>query len=104
RGQPLLRSQSPSRETDSRHDLPDHRPHEDLNMIAALLPLAANALQAVTTSAPPAAATGGVGFGEVMAQASGEALTSLKTAESTSMAGIEGNASVQQVVDSVMSA
>ena len=74
-------------------------------MIAALLPLAANALQAVTTSAPPAAAaTGGAGFGEVMAQASGEVLSSLKTAESTSMAGIEGKASVQQVVDSVMSA
>jgi flagellar hook-basal body complex protein FliE len=74
-------------------------------MIAALLPLAASALQAATTSAPAAASsTGGAGFGEVMAQASGEALHTLKSAESTSMAGIEGKVGVQQVVDSVMSA
>jgi flagellar hook-basal body complex protein FliE len=78
-------------------------------MIAALLPLAAGALQAATTSAPAAvsstaSSTGGAGFGEVMAQASGEALHTLKSAESTSMAGIEGKVGVQQVVDSVMSA
>ena len=74
-------------------------------MIAALLPLAASALQAATTSAPAAVpSTGGAGFGEVMAQASGEALHTLKSAESTSMAGIEGKVGVQQVVDSVMSA
>ena len=77
-------------------------------MIAALLPLAAGALQAATSSAPAvasaASSTGGAGFGEVMAQASGEALNTLKSAESTSMAGIEGKVGVQQVVDSVMSA
>jgi flagellar hook-basal body complex protein FliE len=73
-------------------------------MIAALLPLAASALQAATTSAPAVPSTGGAGFGEVMAQASGEALNTLKSAESTSMAGIEGKVGVQQVVDSVMSA
>jgi flagellar hook-basal body complex protein FliE len=74
-------------------------------MIAALLPLAANALQAVTTTAPSAAAaTDGAGFGEAMAQASSEALKTLKTAETTSMAGLQGKASVQQVTESVMSA
>jgi flagellar hook-basal body complex protein FliE len=78
-------------------------------MIAALLPLAASALQAATTSAPAAVSSAassarGAGFGEVMAQASGEALNTLKSAESASMAGIEGKVGVQQVVDSVMSA
>jgi flagellar hook-basal body complex protein FliE len=74
-------------------------------MIAALLPLAASALQAVTTSAPAAISSArGAGFGEVLAQASGEALNTLKSAESTSMAGIEGKVGVQKVVESVMSA
>ena len=74
-------------------------------MIAALLPVAANVLQAVTSSAPStASATAGADFGEVMAQASSDALKTLKTAEATSMAGLQGKASVQQVVDSVMSA
>jgi flagellar hook-basal body complex protein FliE len=74
-------------------------------MIAALLPVAANVLHAVTSSAPStASATAGADFGEVMAQASSDALKTLKTAEATSMAGLQGKASVQQVVDSVMSA
>jgi flagellar hook-basal body complex protein FliE len=72
-------------------------------MIAALLPVAANVLQAVTSSAP-STASATADFGEVMAQASSDALKTLKTAESTSMAGLQGKASVQQVVDSVMSA
>ena len=74
-------------------------------MIAALLPLAASALQAVTTTAPAAvSSSGGAGFGEVMSQVSGDALKTLRSAESVSMSGIQGKASVQQVVDSVMSA
>jgi flagellar hook-basal body complex protein FliE len=77
-------------------------------MIAALLPLAASAVQALTTAAPHAAAAvsaaSGAGFGEVLAQASSDALKTLKTAETTSMAGLQGKASVQQVVDGVMSA
>ncbi|MGO9428815.1 flagellar hook-basal body complex protein FliE [Rhodoblastus sp.] len=75
-------------------------------MIAALLPLAANALQAVTTSAPSTAASASAGgdFGQFMAQASSDALNTLKTAERTSMAGIEGKASASEVVGSVMNA
>ncbi len=78
-------------------------------MIAALLPLAANALQAVTTAAAPSApaatsATAGGDFGQFMAQASSDALNTLKTAERTSMAGIEGKASASEVVGSVMNA
>ena len=77
-------------------------------MIGALLPLAANAVQALTTTAPAASAaasaSAGSGFGAAMAQASGDALKTMRAAETTSMAGLEGKASVQQVVDSVMSA
>jgi flagellar hook-basal body complex protein FliE len=77
-------------------------------MIGALLPLAANALHGVTTAAPAASsassATAGADFGSVMAQASNDALKTMKSAEATSMAGLEGKASVSQVVDSVMSA
>ncbi len=78
-------------------------------MIGALLPLAANALQAATTTAPAAAsqashAAAGSDFGAVMAQASGDALKTLRTAETTSMAGIEGKASASEVVNSVMNA
>src|SRR5271157_512559 len=76
-----------------------------MTMIGALLPLAASAVQALTTSpAATPSATSGAGFNEVMAQASGDALKTLRTAEATSMTGIEGKASAQQVVENVMSA
>ena len=75
-------------------------------MIGALLPLAASAVQALTTA--PAAATptaaAGASFSDVMAQASSDALKTLKTAEATSMTGLEGKANVQQVVENIMSA
>jgi len=43
-------------------------------------------------------------FGQVMAQVSGNAVDVLKTAEATSMAGLQGTATVQDVVEAVMSA
>ena len=74
-------------------------------MIGALLPLAASAVQALTTSpAAPATAVSGASFSDVMAQASSDALKTLKTAEASSMTGLEGKANVQQVVENVMSA
>ena len=75
-------------------------------MIGALLPLAASAVQTLTMSpaAPPNTAAAGASFGDIMAQASSDALTTLKTAETTSMTGLEGKANVQQVVENVMSA
>ena len=53
---------------------------------------------------PPATARAGADFSDVMAQAASDALKTLKSAEATSMTGLEGKASVQQVVESVMSA
>ena len=75
-------------------------------MIGALLPLAAQAIQTRTTApaAPVSAAGAGQSFGEVLSQASGDALKTMRTAEASSMSGIEGKASVQQVVENVMSA
>jgi flagellar hook-basal body complex protein FliE len=75
-------------------------------MIGALLPLAAQAVQTLTTApaAPVSAAGAGQSFGEVLAQASGDALKTLRAAETSSLSGLEGKASVQQVVENVMSA
>ncbi len=75
-------------------------------MIGALLPLAASAVQTLTTApaAQPTTAAAGASFGYIMAQASSDALKTLKTAETTSMSGLEGKANVQQVVENVMSA
>ncbi len=74
-------------------------------MIGALLPLAADAVQTLASALPkPAAATNGPDFSQAMAQAASDALKTMKTAETTSTAGLEGKASLQQVVDSVMAA
>jgi flagellar hook-basal body complex protein FliE len=76
-------------------------------MIGALLPLAANVVNTLTSVAAPtsaAAATAGSDFSTALAHASGDAVKTLRTAETVSMAGIEGKANVQQVVENVMTA
>lgn len=75
-------------------------------MIAALLPVAAGAVQTVAASVAPAAsaATAGADFSAALTQAAGDAVKTLRAAETTSMAGIQGKVSVQQVTDGVMSA
>jgi flagellar hook-basal body complex protein FliE len=56
---------------------------------------------AATAIAPEA---GSEEFGAMLGQLLGGAASALKTAEATSIAGMRGQASVQQVVDAVMSA
>ncbi len=84
-------------------------------MIVAALPLVTSALSSLApslgttassaaASAASAAATGGSDFGSVMAQVTGDAVKKMKAAEATSISGIEGKASTQDVVQSVMSA
>lgn len=51
-----------------------------------------------------AAAAAGPDFGRVLAEVSAEAVGSLKGAEAASIAGIQGKASVQNVVEAIMSA
>jgi flagellar hook-basal body complex protein FliE len=52
----------------------------------------------------PAQSAGGADFGSYLAQAANSAVQSLKTAEETSMAGLEGKASAQKVVEAVLAA
>jgi flagellar hook-basal body complex protein FliE len=46
----------------------------------------------------------GADFGTILAQAANNAVQSLQTAEQTSMAGLEGKASAQKVVEAVLAA
>ena len=85
-------------------------------MIVAALPLVTSALSSLAPSLGTAAssaasaassaatASSGADFGSVMSQVSGDAVKKLKAAEATSISGIEGKASTQDVVQSVMSA
>ena len=57
--------------------------------------------QSVTTKG---AATAPVDFGSVMAQVTQDAVGKLKSAEAMSISGLQGQASVQQVVQTVMDA
>jgi flagellar hook-basal body complex protein FliE len=62
----------------------------------------ADLARAAATAISPEATSGD--FGAMLGQLLGNAASALKTAEATSIAGMRGQASVQQVVDAVMSA
>ncbi|WGJ14474.1 flagellar hook-basal body complex protein FliE [Methylocapsa sp. D3K7] len=59
--------------------------------------------QALPAAQQTAAAAAGSDFGQVFAQV-GEAINTLKTGESAAISGLQGQTSVQHVVESVMSA
>jgi len=59
---------------------------------------------ATTASTAVTAAVSGVDFGQVLADVSARTIGDLKAGEATAISGLEGKASVQQVVESVMSA
>ncbi|MEH3147166.1 MAG: flagellar hook-basal body complex protein FliE [Methylobacterium frigidaeris] len=83
-------------------------------MIEALMSLAAFDKAAPTASsaaasllqrtAPPVASAGPADFGSVMAQLAAGTSQSLKAGEAAAIAGIQGKATAQQVVEAVMSA
>lgn len=79
-------------------------------MIPALLPLSAvgSSLTAAATSAASSvaasASSAGASFGAALADAASQAMGTLRSAETVSAKGINGAASVQQVVDGVMEA
>src|SRR5438045_234422 len=54
--------------------------------------------------ATAAKAAAGGDFGAALSQAAADAVQTMKTAEATSMAGLEGKASAQKVVEAVMAA
>ncbi|ACK49009.1 flagellar hook-basal body complex protein FliE [Methylocella silvestris BL2] len=74
-----------------------------LSLLGSIVGPAAAAVSP-STSVSAAATDGDAGFGHVLAQVSSDAVNSLKTGEATAILGLEGKASVQQVVESVMSA
>jgi flagellar hook-basal body complex protein FliE len=57
-----------------------------------------------TASAPTTAAATGVDFTAMLSDMASGAVSTLKTAEVTSFQGLQGQASVQKVVDAVMQA
>ena len=60
---------------------------------------------AITGSAPPAVSSGApTDFGSVLAQVAGDAIDKLKAGEATSISGLQGKASVQEVAKSVLDA
>ncbi|MBI1867233.1 MAG: flagellar hook-basal body complex protein FliE [Methylocystis sp.] len=52
----------------------------------------------------PAANVGGASFGQLLDQLSGGAVDALKAGEAAAISGIQGKASLQQVVDTIMAA
>ncbi len=76
-------------------------------MLAAI-PLITSALSALAPAAPAAASASvspaGQSFGDVFSKVASDAMTSMKTAEATSVQGIKGSADVQTVVQQVMGA
>ena len=76
-------------------------------MIGALLPVAMDVARGLAPSSPvtaAASASAGADFGQALAAAAGDAMKTLRSAESVSMSGIQGKVSVQQVTESVMQA
>jgi flagellar hook-basal body complex protein FliE len=74
-----------------------------LSVLAPVSPL-----DAIGSGRPVAAAPSAVGapmdFGEMLTQVASDAVATLKKGEATAISGIEGKASVQQVVEAVMNA
>jgi flagellar hook-basal body complex protein FliE len=69
----------------------------DLGRVAGTSPLAG------ATSAAPTAAPGN-DFAHTMASMAADAISTVKTGEATAIAGMQGNAPLQQVVQAVMQA
>lgn len=73
--------------------------------IGATFPsIGTSAVGSTFTPTGPAQAAAGADFGTVLSQIASEAVNTVKTAEATSIKGINGNATTQSVVESVMAA
>jgi flagellar hook-basal body complex protein FliE len=64
----------------------------------------AAATAAPAISPPPSAAAPQMDFAQTLASMAGDAIQTIKAGETTAMAGMKGQASLQQVVQSVMQA
>ncbi len=63
-----------------------------------------SALDAVTKGAAAATSSMPADFGQMLTQVASDAVGSLKKGEATAISGLQGKASVQQVVEAVMNA
>jgi flagellar hook-basal body complex protein FliE len=75
-----------------------------LSLLGSALGSTAPAATSQAIDKASAVSAAGVDFSQVLADASADAVNALKAGEATSIAGLQGKASVQQVVESVMSA
>jgi flagellar hook-basal body complex protein FliE len=80
-----------------------------LDAIGSFTPIRTNGPAASSATGPAAAAApsrsvSGTDFGDILADVSGQAVNSLKTAEATAISGIQGKASVAHVVQTIMTA
>jgi flagellar hook-basal body complex protein FliE len=78
-------------------------------MIPAIGPVLAafdpsSTLDVITKGTTAASASAPADFGQMLSQVASDAVSSLKTGEATAISGIQGKASVQQVVEAVMNA
>ena len=78
-------------------------------MIPAIAPLLSatdpsSALDVITKGAAAASASAPTDFGQMLTQVASDAVSSLQKGESMAISGIQGKASVQQVVEAVMNA
>ena len=67
-------------------------------------PVSEARFEAVQKAAPLGAVGTSADFGNILAQVSADAVQNLRTGEAAAISGIQGKASVQQVVQAVMSA
>lgn len=75
-----------------------------LGTVAAQTVGGASSIGGPNLTAGMAGAAGPVDFGSALAQVAQDTISKLKGAEATSISGLQGNASVQQVVELVMDA
>ena len=75
-----------------------------ISQFSAVSALSSGGLAQPSVAVPGLSNAAGADFSQVLAQVSSGAIDTLKQGEAMSIEGIEGKASVQQVVESVMSA
>ncbi len=71
---------------------------------SAIAPVGSTAAAGATVSAAPTSGAGNIDFAKILGGLFTDTTNTLRAAEATSIAGVKGQASTQQVVEAVMSA
>lgn len=75
-----------------------------IDPVSALRTLAIGGADATSTQSVRGAAMAGADFGSVLAEVAAQGVQTLRSGEAAALGGLQGKASVQQVVEAVMSA